>query len=131
MTRLSRCSDIGSVNISTPVIIIGLVGRSMRSQAVSTRDIGSRRSALRGFLVAIRISRQVERVNHAAVGTVNLATGASRERTWARWGFTGKAFEPCPTPTIRSEDTTSALQSIMRHTYDVFCLKIKHTNTNK
>ena len=38
-----RSSDIGSANISTPVIIIGLVGRSMRSQAVSTLAIGSRR----------------------------------------------------------------------------------------
>src|SRR3546814_3569758 len=116
MTRLSRCSDIGSVNISTPVIIIGLVGRSMRSQAVSTRDIGSRRSALRGFLVAIRISRQVERVNHAAVGSVNLTAGASRERAWARWG--------------RSEEHTSELQSLMRISYAVFCLK-KKTNKQK
>ena len=38
------------------MIIIGLVGRSIRSHAVSTRDIASRRSALRGFDVAIRIS---------------------------------------------------------------------------
>jgi hypothetical protein len=44
------------------VIIIGLVGRSIRSHAVSTRDIGSRRGRLavgsaerfkRGFDVAI------------------------------------------------------------------------------
>src|SRR5688500_18125952 len=33
---------IGVSNIMTPVIIIRLVGRSMRSHAVSTRDIGSR-----------------------------------------------------------------------------------------
>jgi hypothetical protein len=44
---LSRSSDIVSANISTPVIIIGLVGRSMRNQAVSTRDIASRRARLR------------------------------------------------------------------------------------
>src|SRR3546814_19546758 len=94
MTRLSRCSDIGSVNISTPVIIIGLVGRSIRSQAVSTRDIGSRRTALRGFTVAIRISRQVERVNNAAGGIVKLTAGDSREHAWARWGFTGKRLAP-------------------------------------
>ncbi|GAB3318740.1 hypothetical protein GCM10027564_30650 [Luteimonas notoginsengisoli] len=56
MTRLSRSSDIGSANISTPVIIIGLVGRSIRNQAVSTRDMGSRRKALRGLFVGIRIS---------------------------------------------------------------------------
>src|SRR3546814_8962551 len=104
----------------------------MRSQAVSTRDIGSRRSALRGFLVAIRISRQVERVNHAAVGSVNLTAGASRERTWARWGFTGKAIAPKCAPTRRrnaragrSEEHTSELQSLMRISYAVFCLKKK------
>ena len=53
-TRRKASIDIGSANISTPVIIIGLVGRSMRNQAVSTRDIGSRRARLRGSAVAMR-----------------------------------------------------------------------------
>jgi hypothetical protein len=37
---------MGSSNMSTPVIIIRLVGRSMRSQAVSTLDMDSRRGRL-------------------------------------------------------------------------------------
>ncbi len=39
---LMRFGSSGPANISTPVIIIRLVGRSMRSHAVSTLDIGSR-----------------------------------------------------------------------------------------
>jgi hypothetical protein len=68
---LRRSSDIGSANISTPVIIIGFVGRSIRSQAVSTRDIASR---LRGFDVGIRTSSgwRIQRVNHAASKSVNV-----------------------------------------------------------
>jgi hypothetical protein len=38
------------------VIIIGLVGRSIRSQAVSTRDIGSRRGRVGRFWLGMRVS---------------------------------------------------------------------------
>src|SRR5690606_37010062 len=47
MTRRRVRMSSGVSNIITPVIIIRLVGRSMRSQAVSTRDIGTLRSLLR------------------------------------------------------------------------------------
>lgn len=53
MTCFNRSSVIGSSNISTPVIIIGLVGRHIRNQAVSTRDIGSRRGLACAFFVAM------------------------------------------------------------------------------
>ncbi|UOV03494.1 hypothetical protein [Pseudoxanthomonas mexicana] len=53
MTCFNRSSVIGSSNISTPVIIIGLVGRHIRNQAVSTRDIGSRRGFACAFFVAM------------------------------------------------------------------------------
>jgi hypothetical protein len=54
----------------------------MRSHAVSTRDIGSRRARLRGFCMAIQFSLRVTRVNHAAGDTVNF-TLAPRMRRYA------------------------------------------------
>src|SRR3546814_1736385 len=37
---------------------------------------------------------------------------------------------PPRTPAIRSEEHTSELQSLMRHTYAVFCLKKKKTQSS-
>src|SRR3546814_2466424 len=34
---------------------------------------------------------------------------------------------PNPSPALRSEEHTSELQSLMRTSYDAFCLKKKHT----
>jgi hypothetical protein len=51
----ANCS--GSANINTPVIIIGLVGRSMRNHAVSTLDIGSRFGRTPVAASALRFSR--------------------------------------------------------------------------
>ena len=53
-TCFSALSDIGSANISTPVIIMGLVPRSIRSHAVSTRDIGSRVARVRAVFALDR-----------------------------------------------------------------------------
>ena len=42
MDGMTCLREMRARHINTPVIIIGLVGRSIRSHAVSTRDIGSR-----------------------------------------------------------------------------------------
>src|SRR3546814_7340997 len=39
--------------------------------------------------------------------------------------FAGKAEKVCPRATLRSEEHTSELQSLMRISYAVFCLKKK------
>src|SRR3546814_8397125 len=71
---------------------------------------------------------------------------------WARWGWPGFFFSPSfasaflsfslfsasaavlfslPASASRSEEHTSELQSLMRISYDVFCLKKKTINTNQ
>src|SRR3546814_7679297 len=40
------------------------------------------------------------------------------------WGF-GASSEPLVSHTVRSEEHTSELQSLMRHSYAVFCLEKK------
>src|SRR3546814_4954371 len=62
----------------------------------------------------------------SASGAGKLRTIESWRRTsWWRWGGTGRArigSRPAP----RSEEHTSELQSLMRISYDVFCLKKKN-----
>src|SRR3546814_4603197 len=61
-----------------------------------------------------------------------------RRRRWglradpARTGAAGVAADPLRLPARRSEEHTSELQSLMRISYAVFCLKKKksHTDTN-
>src|SRR3546814_3883801 len=53
---------------------------------------------------------------------------AERPTTWVK-----KTAEPVmkvPSPTARSEEHTSELQSLMRISYAVFCLKKKNTDNN-
>ena len=66
------------------LIIIGLVGFSIRSQAVSSRDMDSRRGRraasgaerlVRGFAVGMATSPACRRVNHVRRRTVNATDG--------------------------------------------------------
>src|SRR3546814_7706046 len=55
---------------------------------------------------------------------------------WRRFpAASSRARAPCPPPsaprTLRSEEHTSELQSLMRISYAVFCLKKKITTPNK
>src|SRR3546814_2914794 len=53
------------------------------------------------------------------LSTPGAARGCFRSATWHR-------FPPCPSPPVfRSEEHTSELQSLMRISYAVFCLKKK------
>src|SRR3546814_6004408 len=45
-----------------------------------------------------------------------------RRKRWRQWGFGGR----CPEDRPRSEEHTSELQSLMRISYAVFCLKKKN-----
>src|SRR3546814_6937870 len=49
------------------------------------------------------------------------------------WGATGFSCDPCLLPglTVRSEEHTSELQSLMRISYAVFCLKKKTQHKHK
>src|SRR3546814_6366773 len=56
------------------------------------------------------------------IGSCRSSSSSSRKRPWT-------PIHACPTP--RSEEHTSELQSLMRHSYAVFCLKKnKKNNTN-
>src|SRR3546814_6616858 len=48
-------------------------------------------------------------------------------------GFAQRAGSPSrtPHPVVRSEEHTSELQSLMRNSYAVFCLKTKKNNNNQ
>src|SRR3546814_1792064 len=51
--------------------------------------------------------------------------------TIAAWLGHGRERAPCPGVPMRSEEHTSELQSLMRISYAVFCLKKKKTLTTK
>src|SRR4051812_14129816 len=72
-----RTGSSAPAKISTPVIIIRLVGRSMRSHAVSTFDIGSRRARSAIVLLPRRRS-QCRRSSLASGGGSKNATHARR-----------------------------------------------------
>src|SRR3546814_5562873 len=52
-------------------------------------------------------------------------------RSRARSAAGSARCRPSPTPTARSEEHTSELQSLMRISYAVFCLKKKNHNKNQ
>src|SRR3546814_2261616 len=64
-------------------------------------------------------------LEHAFVGTVNVRAGQIRRQHVGRELNALKAA----IETVRSEEHTSELQSLMRISYAVFCLKKKQTNT--
>src|SRR3546814_8616225 len=77
----------------------------------------------------------------SAAATAMLASAGLKPRFWraesasALWPPVGSAANPAPTapagmgaaPILRSEEHTSELQSLMRISYAVFCLKKKKT----
>src|SRR3546814_1113999 len=58
-------------------------------------------------------------------------TAASLTAGWRRMAFSTSPENTFSPPEMRSEEHTSELQSLMRISYAVFCLKIKNTNYNK
>src|SRR5688572_31419967 len=100
MTFLSWSMDIGVPNIITPVIIIRLVGRSMRSQAVSTRDMGSR--SRRSFGVAASVM-----VVSPDPGEDGAARHRGRQRARCEC-FRGRAARPEATDLSRSGPALNA-----------------------
>src|SRR3546814_6797505 len=63
--------------------------------------------------------------------SIELEAGTTRLLFSGDIGPYHKAFHPDPTAPARSEEHTSELQSLMRISYAVFCLKKhKHKNTN-
>src|SRR3546814_7795495 len=71
-----------------------------------------------------------------APGVYVLGTGGSDTSSWddSSWDDDDDNIDPATAAQIRSEEHTSELQSLMRISYAVFCLKkkkIKLTNTNQ
>src|SRR3546814_6223031 len=59
----------------------------------------------------------------------SMTVGRTNSMSGTCSGFSGGRFSFSTKPT-RSEEHTSELQSLMRHSYAVFCLKKKNTDTN-
>src|SRR3546814_9769567 len=83
-----------------------------------------------GFAVAYLLTGSVTIPAGVALiePAVNTVVFFFHEKAWRRFG-SRLSCEPSPSP--RSEEHTSELQSLMRISYAVFCLKKKKTNTNK
>src|SRR3546814_4385375 len=70
-------------------------------------------------------------LRHAAGGEVEHERLSPRERHADAAGVGAKAAIASAKRRHRSEEHTPELQSLMRISYAVFCLKKKHTKTNK
>src|SRR3546814_5905605 len=82
---------------------------------------GRRPAVLRVSAMAAAVANQLWRVDQSgAPGTGRSATADGR---WQAGGRRGAA------PALRSEEHTSELQSLMRISYAVFCLKKKNQKT--
>src|SRR3546814_5992234 len=66
-----------------------------------------------------------------AHGALNRLQRLARPCRWRRYcaPATARLHAPCPAVLLRSEEHTSELQSLMRISYAVFCLKKKNTQT--
>src|SRR3546814_5684026 len=73
----------------------------------------------------------VERAGHVTATDHVAASGwwASIARSVGEWWAEG--HDLLLTPTVRSEEHTSELQSLMRISYAVFCLKKKNTRSHQ
>src|SRR3546814_5920698 len=70
------------------------------------------------------------RFQQVGLATAVGADNSCQARFDAEFGGVNKAFEPGKFEALRSEEHTSELQSLMRTTYAVFCLKKKKQNDN-
>src|SRR3546814_9177543 len=68
-------------------------------------------------------------VEHALVGRALGLHGRHRRADDARHGFLDERRRHHRRRRVRSEEHTSELQSLMRHSYAVFCLNKKNTST--
>src|SRR3546814_3134230 len=82
----------------------------------------------------VRQPGRAQRVAGGRVPTLGRASCPSRTRGYYRrrgagYGATGPAADPGTVRRLRSEEHTSELQSLMRISYAVFCLKKKNNKT--
>src|SRR3546814_2967706 len=81
------------------------------------------------FLVAALAQRMAEEVDHRAVARVLQAVAVGTDAVEA--GDEAQVLDrACAQQGLRSEEHTSELQSLMRISYAVFCLKKKNTHNH-
>src|SRR3546814_8985264 len=85
------------------------------------------RSILLGWLLAAQVSADAVLV---AVGAISILFGSYRLWVERHGAITASSRSPGWVGAIRSEEHTSELQSLMRISYAVFCLKKKKKQKN-
>src|SRR3546814_3145208 len=114
-------SDVCSSDLFRGARVVVALGAEAFGQAAEHRDTPGARCG-QPFVDG---RRAPEGARRAGTSCRNAAAGA----TTPCW------FRGCTRPTPRSEEHTSELQSLMRHSYAVFCLKKlnnnKHIKTHK
>src|SRR3546814_8025522 len=86
---------------------------------------GAAFSLLFGFLTLTLVANQVA----TGLALTILGLGLSGQIGESFVGQPGIKLQPIVSPILRSEEHTSELQSLMRHSYAVFCFQKKTTNT--
>src|SRR3546814_10016161 len=86
----------------------------------------TRTDTLFPYTTLFRSSGRPAKVDGGPTGTVTPACG-----TYCPWQLVAHRLTLCAMPRGRSEEHTSELQSLMRISYAVFCLKKKKKNKNK
>src|SRR3546814_8998354 len=105
---------------------------SPSSEMYSKRAIGRRRTSSSRLQEALGTERQAFaklRIQPCAKKSKNLRMSsfqAARSSASSGWARTGSASSNCESATGRSDEHTSELQSLMRISYAVFCLKKKN-----
>src|SRR3546814_3319461 len=131
-----RCSVVGSTKDLKPDSLI--VDRRMRRREVSARPRGRSGDCWR---IWIRFPRQVIDSTWRGTGRSDQSMSIAARSRLQAVAATGPCREPPLMETaapwlavgtrLRSEEHTSELQSLMRISYAVFCLKKKNTTRHK
>src|SRR3546814_10268203 len=111
---------------SSDVCSSDLPGRCSGSRISSATEFVAARAVT---MVAFMVPRYVDVRSKLIVVTVALLLAACQTTSGTHQvypGTTGPEGEPLSTPPKRSEEHTSELQSLMRISYAVFCLKKKN-----
>src|SRR3546814_5455623 len=120
-----RISDWSSDVCSSDLLAVGREADVLRAQEVVERDLfGDLPAALAVGLehVLAAVGSRAGRQPHLVVGVGDVA-GELLRVAFDQGAFAAAQVDPVQVVPLRSEEHTSELQSLMRNSYAVFCLK--------